>query len=131
MIWMGMNKADIRAATPSNAAQLIVPDKNEVIKRIRSQIEMVSVQFSKEIERNQEEVAEKLERALETIEKREELYSSQLAYKRQILAELDPGKVLQRGYALVRGALKIGETIEIETSTCNAKAEVVHVKSKV
>lgn len=122
--------ADIRAATPSNAAQLIVPDKHEVIKLMYSRLATTSGELSKEIERNRKEVAGKLESALVSIKNREDLYLSHLAHKRQILAELDPRKVLQRGYALVRGVLREGETIEIEMNRYNAKAEVIHVESK-
>ena len=66
----------------------------------------------------------------QSIKGRHERYLSQLEYRRQILAELDPKKVLGRGYALVRGALKAGSVIEIETKNNIVKAEVTHVKTK-
>lgn len=122
--------ADVRAATPSNAAQLIVPDKNEVIRGMWRRVEGLTIQLTKEVDSSKEQLVVRLEQAVHAIKRREELYAHQLSYKKQILAELDPMKVLGRGYAIVRGALKTGETIEIEMSSTITKAEVIHVKSK-
>ena len=33
--------ADVRAATPSNAAQILVPDKNEIIRAVKYQVKSI------------------------------------------------------------------------------------------
>ena len=122
--------ADVRAATPSNAAQLIVPDKREVMQGLHRHMEMVGTQLLREIDRRKGELAGRMEEVPRSIKGRHDQYLRQLEYKRQILAELDPKKVLRRGYALVRGVLEAGSVIEIETKNNIAKAEVTHVKTK-
>lgn len=123
--------ADVRAATPSNAAQLIVPDKNEIIRSVQQQMKSVGNAAQRRIEYEQERVASQLQEALEILLRRHTLVEDQLLLKRRLLAELDPYKVLQRGYAIIRGALSQGERIEIETSTQKAKVEVLYVESKI
>ena len=43
---------------------------------------------------------------------------------RRLLAELDPQRVLERGYAIVRGQLKTGGIIDIELSRAIIKARI-------
>jgi len=122
--------SDQRAATPSNAAQLIIPEKQEVLRHIRYRVNAVANQLSTEIDRNREALKGRLEEAISSIRRRQEAYDDQLEYRKQILSGLDPEKVLARGYAMIRGDLKIGKTVEIETNFKIATAEVVYVKSK-
>jgi exonuclease VII large subunit len=49
---------------------------------------------------------------------------------RDVLAQLNPQTVLARGYALIRGSQKVGETIVIETNQTIINAEVRDVKNK-
>jgi exonuclease VII large subunit len=49
---------------------------------------------------------------------------------KNILNQLDPNKVLDRGYAIIRGLIKKGLTIEIETKEAILKAEVKNVTGK-
>ena len=54
----------------------------------------------------------------------------QLTAIRSVLTQLDPHTVLARGYALIRGAQKVGAMIEIETIKAIIKAEVKDVHAK-
>lgn len=122
--------ADVRAATPSNAAQLVVPDKNELIRHMEHQMSTVTVRLSREVDRREKGVRMRLGHAIDVMRRQQEWSRAQLEYRRQVLGELDPEKVLARGYAIIRGSVKVGQTIEIETSDIIATTEVVHVKSK-
>lgn len=122
--------ADVRAATPSNAAQLIVPDRHERIRAARLQI----VGLAARVERHVEEVEGELERllvsAINQTERRHAELQQMVYNLRQTVAQLDPKVVLRRGYALVRGEQTVGATIEIEMSNAIMKAEVLTYDKK-
>ncbi len=122
--------ADVRAATPSNAAQILVPDKQEIIRRSQQQVRSLLPHIERVIAEGQAELTRQLERALWRIDSRYEQYSDSFTNLRRVLRELDPSKVLQRGYALVRGDIKEGSVIEIEKQDILIKAEVRHVSKK-
>ncbi len=122
--------ADVRAATPSNAAQIVVPDRNEYIQRVRYQSRSLAPTLLRYIDDRVLGVQDRVRRALEKMRAEHGGIENQLEYKRKLLAELDPNRVLARGYSLVRGELKIGELIEIETRDAIAHAEVKDVREK-
>jgi exodeoxyribonuclease VII large subunit len=122
--------ADVRAATPSNAAQILVPDRREVIQRARSRVDSLAPRILEAIARKDEEISRTLERCLETAGYELERASERVTRLRGVLAELDPAKVLARGYALVRGEIAPGKTLEIEKSDILITAEVTDVKRK-
>lgn len=122
--------ADVRASTPSNAAQLIVPDRRAVIDGTRYRLHSILPRLIREVERNQEMLGSHLSQALQTIEHQQKRLLRQLLHKRQLLSELDPNKVLARGYAIARGRLKPGQAIEIETEALIVTAEVRDVTRK-
>jgi exodeoxyribonuclease VII large subunit len=122
--------ADVRAATPSNAAQLLVPDRTEIIRRVRSQVRSLLPRTEQAIAGERAIVKNQLALALRAVDRRVEQYDAQVAGLRRVLAELDPRRVLERGYALIRGTVDIGNLIEIEKSTIIIKAEVKNVSKK-
>lgn len=122
--------ADVRAATPSNAAQLLVPDKAEVIRRMNHQVTSLLPRMERTIEHQQQELANQLDRSIQAIDRRCEDYMVRLQHLRRVLAELSPHKVLARGYALVRGEIAPGKVIEVEKSDILVVAEVRNVSQK-
>ena len=116
--------ADVRAATPSNAAQILVPDRQEMIRANRVKLHSLLPHVENSLRHQQEQIATTLGAALETIERRIEEHQERITTARRILAELDPSRVLARGYALLRGRQIVGEQIEIETNQAIMKAEV-------
>ncbi len=122
--------ADVRAATPSNAAQLLVPDKHEIIRATRGKVAALLPRTEQAIDRQRQEVAGVLQRALVAIDRRQDYHEDQLASLRRVLAQLDPRMVLARGYALVRGEVAPGNVIEIEKRDIVITAEVRHVSQK-
>lgn len=122
--------ADVRAATPSNAAQLLVPNRSELILGVRRQVGSLLPRTEQAIEGKRQQVQKDMARSLTAITNRYSYYELQLDSKMRILAELDPKKVLARGYALVRGVVKKGGVIEIEKSDMILQAEVRNVSKK-
>lgn len=122
--------ADVRAATPSNAAQIIVPDRRELAAALRHMVARVLLRMEAILEEYGTVARSALERALDLYESRIELAQSRVVTVRQVLAAYDPMAVLSRGYAIVRGTILVGEEISIEQKKRTITAEVTHVEDK-
>ncbi len=75
-------------------------------------------------------VKSQLALALRAVGRRAAHYEVQLGSLQRVLTELDPRRVLERGYALIRGVIDVGSVIEIEKSDILIKAEVQNVSKK-
>jgi len=122
--------ADVRAATPSNAAQLLVPDRRELIADVQASIGSLIPQLGYAIERTQQTVSNLLETSYQTILERLSRYEHELSLTSRVIDEFDPTRVLSRGYAIVRGTAQKGSRIEIERRTDIIEAEVQNVRKK-
>ncbi len=131
--------ADIRAATPSNAAQLLVPDREALIRELHHKQRRMFTQLSSHRERLQRHTKQAIERLLGRLSGALDTQRRHVHYARQTLRQLDPKVVLQRGYSLVRtekglvkdaSTLKPGDTIAIELSSSIIKAGVHDVQPK-
>lgn len=94
--------ADVRASTPTNAAQILVPDKQEILKdlgRVTSIFKQALNTLVAEQSKECKQSAESLEAAIMHKLRYE---SDNLAAKSRLIELYNPQNVLQRGYALVR-----------------------------
>lgn len=122
--------ADVRAATPSNAAQLVVPDRREVIDGVKRQVRQLIPRVEQAISLQLDHLAQLRQQMLQATEDQAAMSFSQLEQSKRVLAQADPQKILQRGYAIIRGEPALGATIEIETKRSIMKAEVKKYDSK-
>jgi len=122
--------SDVRAATPTNAAQILVPDKQEIIRGARAQANSVGYLLTQAIDNYSRQTKENLSVAFQRIQQKLDDTFEQLGVLRVVVAQLNPENVLQRGYALLRGEQKVGSVIEIETFKNSITAEVQDVRSK-
>jgi len=130
--------ADQRASTPSNAAELLTPDRTVVL----SQLEGLRADLGRGLTRlvadRKEKMAEQrseLDRGLRIAYQTAQL---RLQTAWQLLNAYDPTAALQRGYALVResngslvkrvGQLKTGQTVELALSDGHATATIETVR---
>jgi exodeoxyribonuclease VII large subunit len=116
--------ADLQAATPSNAAQLVVPDRREIISAVRLKTASLLPTVQHAIEQARQQVSGVMEQAFDKTLRQLEWQQERLGRTRDLLKELDPQRVLERGYALVRGELKPGGVIDIETARAIIKARI-------
>jgi len=115
--------ADQRASTPSNAAELLVPDKITEQKRLKN----VRIQMGQHLsglvadwQANLITSAVELEHVISQYLQR---YTDELSAKRNILAALNPEAILRRGYAIVRkGGVLVRTTNQIK------KSELIDIK---
>lgn len=122
--------ADVRASTPSNAAQIVVPDKKEIIRRVNNGLKGITTHVLQKISSDEQNVDRQILRAIEAAEGSIERYSQNTSRLSDILSAYDPIKVLARGYAVVRGEEMIGKTITIEKWKTIIKAEVKDVQAR-
>lgn len=122
--------ADVMAATPSNAAQLLVPDKHDMIRYVRQSMRHVLTNFEAATNDLQRETTQLLEDAFHKVEVQFDNYEQSLLSTRSLLSAYDPRRALERGYAIARGEFTKGATIEVETQKEIIEAEVRHVNQK-
>jgi exodeoxyribonuclease VII large subunit len=122
--------ADISAATPSNAAQILVPDRAEIIRAVHTQVRSLLPRMLQIIDQKKQAISTDLAMALEVIERAINERARGVASLKSILAQLNPNTVLARGYALIRGTIKVGAMIEVETNKVIIEAEVKNVIKK-
>ena len=121
---------DVSASTPSNAAQILVPDKTEIIRSSRLQIDNLLPRILQLVNQHEQTIQTILLNAIKTIDLSIDDKIRQVSNIKNILRQLDPSTVLKRGYAILRGDIGIGTLIEVETIKAILKAEVKDVKRK-
>jgi exodeoxyribonuclease VII large subunit len=108
--------SDLRAATPTDAARLVVPDRIHV----GAQVEHLQSMLSGSLERRLSQYDERLARAMATMERALQRPLERLQQLERLLASFNPAATLARGYAIlwqadqvVRsvGAVSTGEAV--------------------
>lgn len=121
--------ADLRASTPSNAAQLIVPDRQERINQIRQNIVKVATTTTNRIDAILAGGCD-INRLYQNICSKIQTTQDQLAQSLRILESFNPDKVLQRGYAILSGKISPGSIVKITTINQLINAEVKDVQKR-
>ena len=115
--------ADARASTPSNAAELLLPDKREEQRRVQAWHRELDNSLHKFIMQKRQQLGASQALLTHYLLGRFDATVEQMYTWKRLLVALDPHRPLQHGYALVHSAdglvsrasaLQIGETIEVE-----------------
>ena len=122
--------ADVRAVTPTNAAQLITPDATAVQARLAEQLQAMKRTIIATVDDEQVAVQHQLAEARVKLARRQQVLEQQCAALQARLRLYNPAATLARGYALVRGQATVGQTITIERYSDMITAEVTHVERK-
>lgn len=126
--------ADQRASTPSNAVQLLVPDKKQILKSLQATKLQLGQQLIGLVDQRQKIVRETQLGLVHAIERLLDKTAHELALRREVLIALSPEAALKRGYAIIRKAgtvirsgqqVKIGDAVDIrlQDTTLSAKVE--------
>lgn len=128
--------ADQRASTPSNAAELLVPDRRALLTGLRG----VRTQLLQHLTRTAQTARSGLQLRAQSLHAAAQAVAVQaeerLTLRRQILTAFNPQAALQRGYALVRSSgqvvrggkqLQPGTEVAIELHDADVTASVVRV----
>ncbi|UTX51167.1 exodeoxyribonuclease VII large subunit [Candidatus Saccharibacteria bacterium TM7i] len=122
--------ADVRAATPTDAAKIVVPDKQEMIRDVRQRVVHLGATMMQRVDEAVARNREALRHAYRSIEHELERTTSQLGALKLAIEQVNPAAVLRQGYAILRGKTEVGERIQIETSTKYIEAEITSAKDK-
>lgn len=122
--------ADRRAATPTNAAEILVPDKQEIIRGAHQQASALGNQLIQALDQYSLRTKDQLEAAFRRIGERLEDHFIRLETLKLVISQVNPDNILKRGYALLRGSQEVGAEVEIETYTSYLTAEVKDVRNK-
>jgi exodeoxyribonuclease VII large subunit len=128
--------ADVRASTPSNAAELLTPDKAMVLRQLASDKARLYESLAGMLAGLRMENVHLADALHEAVALRLKGERDQLAAGRQLLRALSPQAALQRGYAIVRSAggkpgqiPKEGAIVHIDLLRAQLEAKVMQVTS--
>lgn len=129
--------ADKRASTPSNAAEIIVPDRRDEVRRLNRDLDSLATTVksilsgaSNSLDQNILNISNYLKDFLNQ-------EASKIELKEQLLRSFDPQAVLNRGYSIVSKngqtiksiqQLDIGDKIDIRLAKGSAMAEIGKLK---
>ncbi len=143
--------ADVRASTPSNAAEIIVPSRKDVLYEIDSMREHFGSKIKEVIEdhkfeidratqiielilnRQKERLADVEAKLQQVVEGWIPMIKEKLEFFSKILNQVDPKRVLARGYSIVSvgkkvitdaAKLEVGTTIGVQLATGKIEADV-------
>lgn len=122
--------ADVRAITPSNAAQILVPDKNEIIRSNKFKVNSLLPRLENFIDLCMRNLKQNKLSILNLIDVNIDKKINGLNSTRGLLNQLNPNTILKRGYSIIRGELSVGSLLNIETEKMLIEAEVKNVKAK-
>ena len=142
--------ADVRASTPSNAAEMLTPDRRQEMMKVKKNVQRMNQMTMQRIDQYQRENRERINGVLQNLlnryvepmlkankDKVEDMrYQlnekwrvtlSDLKQKVRLLDALNPEKILSQGYAILAGKISPGELIEITTHDNKIKAEIKEI----
>lgn len=122
--------ADVRASTPSNAAQLLTPDKREIRSSVDNSIRHVLLRVETVIDTKKESIDQMLANSYRNMSIKLQSVEENIRNIEKVLSALDPSRVLRRGYAIVKGDQIKGGTIIIEKIDTIITAEVKDVEKR-
>ncbi len=119
--------ADLRASTPSNAAELISKDKASYDFYVRNQIDTLERIIDNRADAEIRRIAEQMLQAHKYLKQRIEYIYGTLSQRMKILEAINPEKILSQGYAILSGKISPGSLIEITTKDKIINAEIKEV----
>jgi exodeoxyribonuclease VII large subunit len=131
--------ADKRASTPSNAAELLVPDKKHLLAQLPATARQMGNYLSQIVEVRRRDTSDKRQLLTDVIARMLEDNTRHLHLKSQLLKVLDPASALKRGYAVLRSdgqiiksvkSLKVGQAVDLTVQDGSAAATINKISLK-
>lgn len=93
--------ADQRASTPSNAAQLLVPDKGQELEALSAARRTLAATLEQQLRHAADWLVSARQQLQQTVERSLQNRQADLLNQRRLLEQINPARILSRGYALV------------------------------
>ena len=125
--------ADARASTPSNAAELLVPDRKHVLAALKDDSRQLEQRVRLQLQAARSGLGQQASLLTERLEYLVVRGKDELENRRQLLQALNPEAILRRGYAIVRSQgrtlrstkrLKTGAIVEVRLAEGRFRASV-------
>lgn len=116
--------ADVRASTPSNAAELLTPDKRTELAELRDARRQMYDTVTGYIDGERMAYQDMIADAADLVARRLEQERSDLDRSRELLQVLSPQAALKRGYAIVRRA---NDAVLVRTARDAPVGAIVHI----
>lgn len=132
--------ADQRASTPSNAAQLLVPDKKDELRRLETLRDTLTTVVRSQISDQSDYYARARQSLNERLDSQLKDIVTSLQQKRQLIELLSPNAALKRGYAIIHQeksivtsahGLKKGQQLTVGFKDGNVEAQITDIKKVV
>lgn len=122
--------ADVRASTPSNAAQILVPDRNEYARSLTAILDRAGSRTLYAIDRLDAKIRDLMSDVHVTTAQRTGTLEEKVDHLTKLLGAHNPARMLAKGYAIVQGDISVGNNIMIDTADHHITAEVTDVKKR-
>ena len=122
--------ADVRASTPSNVAELLTFDREAIAADVNTMVKRAGENLMSRMNNLRKEQMEKTMQVYNVVRMKILGFQKELSDKVKILGALNPEKVLERGYAILRGDVNIGNVVKITTIDKEISAEVKEINER-
>lgn len=119
--------ADVRASTPSNAAELLVPDRKNVSRWVLAEMNKFASLLLGRIEEERKREKELMRRVFDQINVKITEMQKMISSQAKILAAHNPEKILKQGYAILKGKVSPGNVVKITTFSQEIRAEIKEI----
>jgi exodeoxyribonuclease VII large subunit len=129
--------ADRRASTPSNAAELLVPDRQTILEQLSGMRQAMAQNLNALLALNRQTLTYQGKSLDESVQTLFRDWGQSLQSKRQYIELLNPKLALQRGYAIIRkdgrlvrsgSGVKAGDELAIHLTDATIHTTVTNVK---
>lgn len=103
--------ADVRASTPSNAAELLTPDRKHEIRQLRGVQQAFAHALTSLVDSHKTLMQTKQEQLLQMVRRSLENERQYIQVQNTLLIALSPQAALQRGYAIIRNEGEIVKSV--------------------
>lgn len=116
--------ADLRASTPSNAAQLLVPDKSYIISQLQSMTGTIDSSITRYVQNQELSHSQSFMRIYQAVDSQLRELNNYLKQQGEIARLLSPVAALKRGYALIK---KQGRILRSASAVRGGDALTLHL----
>lgn len=121
---------DVRASTPSNAAEMLTKDRKEIGRQVVMMVNKCGAVLTNKIDGEGRAEREKIAQISKAIGMRIAEKQKQLADRIKVLEVMNPERVLKQGYAIIGGEISLGNVVKITTFDKEIKAEVKEIHER-
>ena len=128
--------ADRRASTPSNAAELLVPDRRHAFEELQTITTSLQYYGARHLTLAHDDLHEQTEKLNERLMQLLNQHLTEIKNYSQLLDALNPTAILRRGYSIVRyrgktvrtaASLQAGAMIDVQLASGSFTANVEHI----